>query len=425
MGIIKAVKDAAGGTLADQWLEVIEPDAMDTTTVFVSGVPVQRDGRRGSNTRGTADYITDGSIIHVYPNQFMLLVDGGKVVDYTAEEGYYRFSSAATPSLFNGNLDASIAESFDRIRYGGVSPIRQKVYYINLQEIKGIKFGTRSPVNYYDTFYNAELFLRAHGTYSIKIIDPLRFYAEAVPRSAQRVDISEINEQYMSEFLEAFSSAINRFSADGVRISHVTSKGMELGRYMTTILDEDWRRLRGIEIQSVGIASISYDESSAELINMRNKGAMLSDSGVQQGYLHGSAARGLEAAASNSGGSFSGLMGFGLAAQAANSLFGMANQAPFPAPNAGNGWVCACGVRNTGNFCQECGKPRPAAGGGSGWTCACGETNTGNFCQNCGKPRPAARSVQCRKCGFRPDTSRAVPKFCPQCGDPIGEDDLI
>ena len=53
-----------------------------------------------------------------------------------------------------------------------------------------------------DRFYNAELFLRAHGSYSIRIVDPLRFYAEAVPRNASRVEIEDINGQYMNEFLE-------------------------------------------------------------------------------------------------------------------------------------------------------------------------------------------------------------------------------
>ena len=44
---------------------------------------------------------------------------------------------------------------------------------------------------------------------------------------------------------------------------------------MANILDEDWKRTRGMEIQSVGISSITYDDESKELINMRNKGAML------------------------------------------------------------------------------------------------------------------------------------------------------
>ena len=34
-------------------------------------------------------FLTDGSVVHVYPNMMMLLVDGGKIIDYTAEEGYY------------------------------------------------------------------------------------------------------------------------------------------------------------------------------------------------------------------------------------------------------------------------------------------------------------------------------------------------
>ena len=45
MGIVKAIMSSVGGGLADQWLEVIEPDEMSDTTVLVSGVPVRRDKR--------------------------------------------------------------------------------------------------------------------------------------------------------------------------------------------------------------------------------------------------------------------------------------------------------------------------------------------------------------------------------------------
>ena len=255
MGIIKALIGAAGGGLADQWLEVLEPDRMSGTTVFTSGVKVRRGDGRNSNTKGTDNTVSNGSVIHVYPNQFMMLVDGGKIVDYTAEEGYYTVNNSSLPSLFNGQFGDTLKESFNRIRYGGVTPTLQKVFYINLQEIKGIKFGTRNPINYFDNFYNAELFLRTHGTYSIKIKDPLKFYAEAIPRDRDIVDINDINEQYFSEFLEALQAAINQMSADGVRISFVPSKGRELSQYMSTILDESWNQLRGIEVQSVGIAT--------------------------------------------------------------------------------------------------------------------------------------------------------------------------
>ena len=42
MGIIRAVTDAVSGTLADQWLEVIEPDQMSDRTVFTAGVQMRQ-----------------------------------------------------------------------------------------------------------------------------------------------------------------------------------------------------------------------------------------------------------------------------------------------------------------------------------------------------------------------------------------------
>ena len=407
MGIIRTTIGAATGSIRsgfqDQFLEAIEPEEMDGQTVFTRGVLV----RKGSN-KSTSDIISDGSVIHVYENQFMILVDGGKIIDYTAEPGYFKVSNSSAPSMFNGQFDEALKETFSRFKFGGTTPMSQKVFYINLQEIKGIKFGTRNAVNYFDNFYNAELFLRAHGTYSIKITDPLKFYAEVVPKNAQRVEIEEINDQYRSEFLEALQSAINRMSAEGMRISFVTSKAMELGRYMADVLDAQWTQTRGMEIQSVGIASISYDEESQRLINMRNQGAMMSDPSVREGFVQSSIARGMEAAGSNANGAAAGFMGMGMGMGAAGGFMGQASQtnmqqmqmnqmtqqqmaqqqmaqqqmAQQTAPQQA-GWTCSCGTVNTGNFCCNCGKPKPAAD----WTCSCGTVNTGNFCCNCGKPR--------------------------------------
>ena len=71
--------------------------------------------------------MTNGSVIHVYPNQFMMLVDGGKVVDYTAEEGYYTVNHSSLPSMFNGQFGEALTESFNRVRFGGITPGAQKV----------------------------------------------------------------------------------------------------------------------------------------------------------------------------------------------------------------------------------------------------------------------------------------------------------
>jgi len=430
MGIIRASVDAVRGAFADQWLEVIEAKDMGENTVFTAGTLT----RRGQNTKGTSNLVSNGSRIRVYPNQFMMLVDGGKIVDYTAEEGYYTVNNSSAPSLFNGQFGDALKDSFDRIRYGGQTFKEQRVFFVNLQEIRGLKFGTRTPVNYFDSFYNAELFLRAHGTYSVKITDPIKFYAEVIAKNAEHVEMDEINGQYLNEFLEAFQTAINQMSADGIRISFVSSKGRELSKYMADVLDEDWNRMRGMEIQAVGIASISYDEESQKLINIRNRGAMLSDPTIREGYVQGQIAEGLNAAGSNANGSMAGFMGMGLGMQTTGNFMGAASAtnaqqmqmmggqygggmpgqmggqygagmpgqmggqygAGAPGQNgagamgqadgqaAAGTWTCSCGNVNTGKFCSECGAPRPAAGT---WTCSCGAVNTGKFCSECGKPR--------------------------------------
>jgi membrane protease subunit (stomatin/prohibitin family) len=461
MGIIKAVTTAVGGALADQWLEAVEPDDMGDRTVFVRGVQVRRG--KGSNTKGSSDIVSDGSVIHVYPNQFMMLVDGGKIVDYTAEEGYYKVSHSSMPSMFNGQFGEALKESFNRIRFGGVTPGSQKVYYVNLQEIKGIKFGTRNPVNYFDNFYNAELFLRAHGTYSIKVTDPIKFYAEVIPKNADHVEIDSINEQYLSEFLEALQTSINQMSADGTRISYVTSRSRELGQYMAQTLDEEWTRMRGMEIQAVGIASITYDEESQNLINLRNRGAMMSDPSIREGYVQTTIAEGLKNAGSNDSGAMAGFMGMGMGMQMGGGFMGAAsntnmqqmqmNQAPGqmsgntgmpgmgghptggqPAGNqpmggqpmgnqpmgnqpsgvqpAGSQWAVPNQMAGMQPGSAGMAGQMPGTQPGSAWTCpGCGTSNTGKFCGECGHPRPDTPWT-CA-CG-----NINTGKFCSECGKP-------
>lgn len=416
MGLIKAATSMIGGGLADQWQEIIEADDMGQTTVVTTGVKVRANDKRGSNRKGTQDVITDGSVIHVYPNTMMLLVDGGKIIDYSAEEGYYTVSNAAAPSLFSGHFKDALAETFERFKFGGVTPQAQKVYFINLQEIKGIKFGTATPVNYFDNFYNAELFLRAHGTYSIKITDPLLFFKEAIPRNAERVDINDINEQYLNEFLTALQSSINQMSAAGERISYVPSKSMELSKYMADVLDDAWKINRGMEIASVAVASISYTDDSTKLINMRNQGAMLGDPNVREGYVQGAMARGMEEAGKNPGGATTGFFGMGMGMNASGNYFAEASK---------NNQVQADQQNNA--VAQN---NAAAQNNAESWTCPkCGTVNTGKFCSNCGTVKPVVAAsatagavkieMRCSECKEIVDLTNGVPKFCPHCGKPF------
>lgn len=412
MGIIKATAGAIGGGLADSWLEVLQADEMGGLTLMTTGKKVRND-KRSSNTKGTENTVSNGSIIHVYPNQMMILTDNGRIVDYSAEEGTYEVYLSGMPSMFNGELKASVKETFGRIKFGGTPSSAQKVFFINLQEIKGIKFGTVNPINYFDNFYNAELFLRCHGTYSIKITDPLKFYTECCPRNADRVEVNDIFTQYREEFLMALQTAINKMSMDGVRISYAMSQSMDLAKYMQNALDEQWTSLRGFEIVSVAIGNLDYDEESKKLINMRNKGAMLQDDNIREGFVQGSVAAGLEAAGSNKAGAAQAFMGMGMGMQNMNAMGGFSatnaqQMAQSQAQSTGaNTWKCSCGAENTGKFCANCGTKKPES---DKWICSCGAENTGKFCANCGTKRPESDKWIC-SCG-KENTS----KFCANCG---------
>ena len=410
MGIIRAAINAVTGGLADTWLEVIEPSPMGNNDVIVPGQAVDQRGR-SQNKKGGENLVSNGSIIHVYDNQFMILVDGGKIVDYTATPGYYKVDNSALPSLFNGQFGDAIKESFSRIKYGGISSTSQRVFFMNLAEIKNIKFGTQSPVQYFDNFYESELFMRLHGTYSIKITDPFKFYMEVIPRECitqnRKFTFAPPDiQQYNDEFVAELSTAFNNYSADGFRISHITSKTREMGKYMAQALDEDWNQLRGFEVVSVGLNHPQYSEESQQIINERSKMASqvsyLKDAANQQAFTAKSVGEGISSAGKNAGGAAVGFMGMNMAQNMGAGVMGgyMQNpqyaqpqqgyqqqgyqQQPPQAPQQG-GWTCSCGAVNTGKFCMECGQPKP-------------EAPKGRFCTNCGAQlAPGA-------------------KFCPECG---------
>ena len=157
MGIIKAAVQAIGGALSDQWLETIEPLKMDNTVLASPGVMVRKDDKRNTNN-GTSDIISNGSIIHVPENSFMILVDGGKVISATDEPGYYQVDNSRAPSIFfkaaegisvtgygntgqnaivrPGGLMNTISDSWERFKHSGSTPTKQRVFYINKMELK-------------------------------------------------------------------------------------------------------------------------------------------------------------------------------------------------------------------------------------------------------------------------------------------------
>ena len=148
MGLIHAALGSVSGVLADQWKEYFYCEAIDSNTLVVKGK--KKTSGRSSNTKGSDNIITSGSIVAVADGQCMLIVEQGKVVEVCAEPGEFVFDASTEPSIFSGNLGTSILEVFQaigkRFTFGGEVPKDQRVYYFNTKEIIGNKYGTPSPV---------------------------------------------------------------------------------------------------------------------------------------------------------------------------------------------------------------------------------------------------------------------------------------
>ena len=97
MGLIKAGSSAIRSVLADQWIDFFYCDAIKEDTLAVKGF--KRISGGSSNTKGSSNYITSGSVIAVADGQCMMIVEQGKVIEVCNEPGEYIFDSDRTPMV--------------------------------------------------------------------------------------------------------------------------------------------------------------------------------------------------------------------------------------------------------------------------------------------------------------------------------------
>lgn len=433
MGLIKAAFGAASGTLADQWKEYFYCESLNADVLVAKGE--KRISGRSSNKRGEDNIITDGSHIAVADGQCMMIVENGKVLEVCAQPGAYTYNTGTSPSIFAGplldGLKGAAREAWERFQFSGGTGKDQRIYYFNTKEIPGNKYGTPNPVPFRVVDKNigldVDISIRCNGEYSYKITNPMLFYTNVCGNIEQVYTRDQIDSMLKSELLTALQPAFSHISDLGIRYSSLPGHTTEIADALNEVLSKKWEQLRGIQVFSFGINSISASKEDEDMIKQLQKSAVMRDPNMAAATLIGAQADAMRSAAQNPNGSMMGFMGYSMTQQAgganAQDLFHLAQQQNQSDPSkSANKWSCSCGASgNTGKFCTECGKPKPAAG----WICSCGTTNKGKFCQECGKPKPAGiPQYRCDKCGWEPENSTKPPKFCPECGDPFDNGDI-
>ena len=330
MGFIQAFIGAAGGTLADQWIDVIEPADAPATAGVIPAVQKGTNSGRGSNYKGSEGIITNGSKIRIPDGYALITLQDNAVSGFVAEPGGYTFTSddPNAKSIFTGGglVEGVIKQAWERFKYGGVPGSSQKAVFINLKEIPNNKFGTQSEIYWDDMYINAQVGAMVRGTYTLKITDPITFLKNFVPVSYatgnEIYDFDDMDnasaDQLFNEVVSSLGAAFSNYTNDpsrGNRMNKIQGDQIGFAQSLSQAVEENyqWKTDRGLEIAKVAIAAIEYDEDSKALLSDVKKADALSGARGNS-FMQQSVARGMEAAGQNGGAMAMGMMGMGLGA---------------------------------------------------------------------------------------------------------------
>ena len=443
MGLIKALVGATGSTFGDQWLEYFYCDSLDKDVLVAKGQK-RTNSKRSSNKHGEDNIISNGSVIAVNEGQCMMIVDQGAIVEFTAEPGEFKYDKSSEGSIFQGGLGNGIFKTIARrFKFGGDTGHDQRVYYFNLKELIDNKFGTPQPVPFRvvdsKVGLDIDVSVRCNGVFSYKIVNPVLFYQNVCGNVASSYTRDKIDTQLKTEFVSALQPAFGRLSEMEMRPNQIMTHIPELEKAMNEALTEKWAELRGLEVVSIALGSVTLPKEDEQLIKeLQRKNVYAQNPNMAGATLVEAQAEAMKAAGANPHGAAMGFFGMNMAQQAGGMnaqqfyQMGQQQQAQQQAQQAqqqkqpeaaADGWKCPqCGAMARGKFCPECGTKKPES---NEWVCpTCKTKATGKFCPECGTKKPEAKKVfKCNKCGWTPEDPSNPPKFCPECGDRFDDED--
>jgi membrane protease subunit (stomatin/prohibitin family) len=348
MGLIKSVFGGIGGAFADQWKDFYTiPDEITSTTAIIPARKRETDDSRGSNTSASTAIITNGSKFVVPEGYALVLMQDGAFTGFVSEPGAYIWDTEAldSQSLFAGDgfFAPLIKNSWERFKLGGRPQSEQMAIYVSLQELSNNKFASASEIYWDDSYLNAQVGASVRGSYTLRIIDPLSFIQKFVPnkylKNGQAFDFTDLDnaaaQQLFNEVVGSLAGAFSNYvnSSDKQnRITRIQQDSVGFAQSLASVVESGykWKTERGLDIVSVAIVSIEYDESTKEILKTAQRADALTGS-RGNANLQASVAAGIEAAGSTEGAA--GILGIGFAAGSIG-LSGLQQQEVASTPNS-------------------------------------------------------------------------------------------
>jgi membrane protease subunit (stomatin/prohibitin family) len=270
-----------------------------------------------------------GAMLTVRESQMAILVNEGRVADIY-EPGLYQLETANMPVM-------TTLESWP---HGFNSPFKAEVYFFSMRRFTDLKWGTKNPIMLRDKEFGP-LRLRAFGTYSVRIKDPVTFIKEIVGTDGH-FQTDEISLQLRNLIVSRFASIIGE---SGIPILDLAANYDDLGDFITQKISPEFATY-GLDIQHLLIENISLPTEVETALDKRTSMGIIGDLGR---YTQLQAADAMEAAAKNPSGSAGEGVGMGMGFAVAREMSqGFANrdrpsQTPPPIPNVTSFYIAIDG----------------------------------------------------------------------------------
>lgn len=381
MGLIKSLTSSVSSALGDQFKEFVTCPTASNDVLIVKGKVEHGSG----NSNPSEGVISNGSKIVIPQGWAMMLVDNGKV-EFSSEAGEYIYDSSTEPSIFYGGLGKGILDTFktigNRFTFGGQTARDQRVYYINLLNVTGNKFGSTSPKDIYDETYQMSIKMTFYGNFAYRVDNPLLLVETVLGANPKNeVTFSEIfGDQLRGEFNEQMHVALSNIMAEKkIRFSQIGNYSSSISDQMNNILNEKWCSKYGVIITDVAMENIGTTDEYTKIIrDIENKtletrmlGQAYSEN--MTGTMAAATGESMKNASSNDNGAMLGFAGLNLAQNAGGNVMNtvaamgtaqneqtanseIAKTEEMPASNKVPNFCPNCGTKTNGaNFCSNCG----------------------------------------------------------------------
>lgn len=340
--------------------------------------------------------IMQGSKLVVRESQAAIFVNEGQIADVF---------TAGTWALDAKNLP--ILSKLASWKFGYKMPIKSDVYFVNLKQFVGMKWGTSNPIMMRDKDFGM-IRLMGHGEYSFHVCNPSQFMKECFG-SIHSFTTDKISEYLKSIVLMELTDLMGECEIPALELA---ANYRELGDAARDKACEKFGKI-GLAVDEIIIKNLKLPEAVEKAMDKRTTLGVFN--GKMDEYAQFESVGAMRDAAKNpgAGGSFA-AMGIGLGAGsrlAGTFVDGMAGTTAETKKTV----TCAkCGAEMSAKakFCPDCGEKNVGIGYKVCEKCGASVAAKAKFCPECGEPM----SVTCPNCG---KVCSVGVKFCPECGKKI------